>query len=194
MSTVSNTSHFNAIQQEVAEMLGFSLKDLESKTLRAERLRNAISNKKVIVLLDDVWDEFDLNVFGFPLTKSDVVEYCCKIMYTSRNKDLWLGKRTITKKEIGLDLLSCEETFNLFKRKVDLQYDDIDFHWKNEKARKIVEECGRLPLALGVVGGALIEKDKHVWENMFYQLRNQGRDQHKKKDKQGLGNKLSLFK
>ncbi|XP_047306226.1 disease resistance protein At4g27190-like [Impatiens glandulifera] len=177
MSTVSNSPNFNAIQQEVAEMLGFSLKDVESMTLRAEHLRNAFSNKKVVVLLDDVWEKFDLIAFGFPLTKSNVVGCCCKIIYTSRNKDLWSGQHTITKKEFGLELLSSEEAFNFFKSKVDV----IHFHWKNEIATEIVKECGRLPLALGVVGGALIEKDKHEWENMLFQLRNQGQDQHTKK-------------
>ncbi|XP_047331834.1 probable disease resistance protein At4g27220 [Impatiens glandulifera] len=182
ISTVSNSPNFNVIQQEVSEMLGTTLEGVHSEFVRAENLRNAFSNKRVVVLLDDVWDEFDLNAFGFPLTKSNV-GCCCKIIYTSRNKDLWSGQRTITKKEIELDLLSSEEAFNLFKRKVDLQHDDINFHWKNEKARKIVDECERLPLALGVVGGALIEKDKHEWEHMLNQLRYQGQDQHTYKDK-----------
>ncbi|XP_047331822.1 probable disease resistance protein At1g61310 [Impatiens glandulifera] len=178
-TTVSSSPNYNVMQQEVAEMLGSSLKDIDGEIARAHHLRNSFSNKKVVVLLDDVWKEFDLNAYGFPLTKSNVG--CCKIIYTSRNELLWSGERTFTKKEIGLELLSSEEAFNLFKIKVDLQYDDIDFHWKNEIATKIVKECGRLPLALGVVGGALIEKEKHEWENMLYQLRNQGQDQHTKK-------------
>ncbi|XP_047331824.1 disease resistance protein RPS2-like [Impatiens glandulifera] len=178
ISIVSSSPNFNVIQQEVAEMLGSSLKDLEGKTLRAERLRNTFNNKKVVVVLDDVWEEFDLNAFGFPITKSDAVGCCCKIIYTSRIQGLWSAERIITKQEFSLDVLSSEEAWNFFTIKVDLQVVDIDFHWKNKIAKEIVKECGRLPLALGVVGGALIGKDKHEWKNMLLQLRNQGLDQH----------------
>ncbi|XP_047331803.1 uncharacterized protein LOC124935413 [Impatiens glandulifera] len=38
-------------------MLGSSLKEIENGILRAEQLRKAFSNKKVVVLLDDVWKE-----------------------------------------------------------------------------------------------------------------------------------------
>ncbi|XP_047331833.1 probable disease resistance protein At1g61310 [Impatiens glandulifera] len=177
ISIVSSSPNFNSIQQEVAEMLGFSLKDVENKTLRAERLRKAFCNKKVVVLLDDVWKDFDLKAFGFPSNIFDV-GYNCKIIYTSRNKGLWSGERNITKKEISLKVLSREEAWNLFSRKVNLPDDDKDLHWKNRIAMQIVGECGRLPLALEVVGGALIEKDIHEWNNMFSQLRNHGQDPH----------------
>ncbi|XP_047306228.1 putative disease resistance protein At5g05400 [Impatiens glandulifera] len=178
ISIVSSSPNFNAIQQEVAEMLGTSLKDVDSVIVRAERLRNTFNNKKVVVLLDDVWEEFDLNAFGFPITKSDAVGCCCKIIYTSRIQSLWSAERIITKQEFSLDVLSSEEAWNFFTIKVDLQVVDIDFHWKIKIAKEIVKECGRLPLALGVVGGALIGKDKHEWKNMLLQLRNHGLDQH----------------
>ncbi|XP_047309836.1 probable disease resistance protein At1g61190 [Impatiens glandulifera] len=73
ISTVSNSPNFNTIQQEVAEMLGSSLKKIENEILRAEQLRKAFSIKKVVVLLDDVWKEFDLNAFGL-LLALEVVE------------------------------------------------------------------------------------------------------------------------
>ncbi|XP_047331807.1 disease resistance protein UNI-like [Impatiens glandulifera] len=171
ISTVSNSPNFNTIQQEVAEMLGSSLKEIENGILRAEQLRKAFSNKKVVVLLDDVWKEFDLNAFGFPLTKSNVDGSFCKIIYTSRNKDsLWSGERNITKQEFSLDILSDEESLTLFKRKVNLPNDDIE---KNEIARQIVKECAGLPLALEVVGGALVNKRTSVWNDMLYRLQSQ---------------------
>ncbi|XP_047331805.1 probable disease resistance protein At1g61300 [Impatiens glandulifera] len=170
ITTVSSSPNFNAIQQEVAEMLGFSLKDVDGEIVRAERLRNALSNKRVVVLLDDVWEEFDLNAKGFPLTKSDVVGCCCKIIYTSRTQGLWLGERNI-KQEFPLELLSPEEALNLFQKKVDLKIVDSDFYRKNEIAREIVDECKGLPLALNVAGGALIEKGTHQWLNMLNRLK-----------------------
>ncbi|XP_047330064.1 probable disease resistance protein At5g63020 [Impatiens glandulifera] len=173
MSTVSNSPNFNAIQQEVAHMLGSSLKDVDGEIARAHHLRNAFSNKKVVVLLDDVWKEFDLNAKGFPISKSDD-GCCCKIIYTSRNKDLWSGESNITKQEFSLDALSFEEALNLFSIKVGLHGDDdTDFPLKNKIARQIVDECKGLPLALEVTGGALVKKRKYAWEDMFFKLRNQ---------------------
>ncbi|XP_047309839.1 disease resistance protein RPS2-like [Impatiens glandulifera] len=105
ISTVSNSPNFNTIQQEVAEILGSSLKEIGNGILRAEQLRKAFSNKKVVVLLDDVWKEFDLNAFGFPLTKSNVDGCFCKIIYTSRNKDSLWSARQIVKECAGLPLV-----------------------------------------------------------------------------------------
>ncbi|XP_047330317.1 disease resistance protein UNI-like [Impatiens glandulifera] len=178
ITTVSSSPNFNNIQQEIVEMLGsFSLKGIDGKIARANYLRNAFRNKKVVVVLDDVWKKFDLNAFGFPLTNSDV-GCCCKIIYTSRIQGLWPGERSITKKEISIQLLSSQEALDLFKRKVNLPDNDVDFHWKNRIAMQIVEECGGLPLALEVVGSALTEKHKHEWNNMFSQLRNRGQESH----------------
>ncbi|XP_047329897.1 probable disease resistance protein At4g27220 [Impatiens glandulifera] len=173
ISSVSSSPNFNVIQQKVAEMIGeFSVKEMVNEFERAHCLRNALSNKKVVILLDDVWEEFDLNAFGFPLAKSDA-GCCCKIIYTSRNKDLWSGEQNITKQEISLEILSREEALNLFKRKVNMSDDDIEFHWKNEIGRKIVNECTGLPLALEVVGGALVNKSKYAWNDMLFKLQSQ---------------------
>ncbi|XP_047329867.1 disease resistance protein RPS2-like isoform X2 [Impatiens glandulifera] len=178
ITTVSSSPNFNNIQQEIVEMLGsFSLKGIDGKIARANYLRNAFRNKKVVVVLDDVWKKFDLNAFGFPLTNSDV-GCCCKIIYTSRIQGLWPGERSITKKEISIQLLSSQESLNLFKRKVNLPDNDVDFHWKNRIAMQIVEECGGLPLALEVLGSALTEKHIYEWNNLFSQLRNHGQDPH----------------
>ncbi|XP_047331516.1 probable disease resistance protein At1g12290 [Impatiens glandulifera] len=164
---ISNSPNFHDIQEEVAQMLGFSLKEVEGKTLRANRLQNFLSNKKAVILLDDVWKMFDLSDFGFPLTKSDV-GCCCKIIYTSRDKNLWSDE---PKQEIfSLEILLDEEALNLFTRKVNLSHDDNDFHQKNEIAREIVDKCKGLPLALNTAGGALIKKATHQWVNMLNRL------------------------
>ncbi|XP_047331841.1 disease resistance protein At4g27190-like [Impatiens glandulifera] len=176
ISKVSRNPKLETIQNEIAEALGFSLKDVENEMVRAVRLRNALVNKNVVVLLDDVWKEFDLNAKGFPLGLSvdDHEEgYYCKIVYTSRIQGLWASIRT--KREISLELLSDEEAHHLFRRKA-YALDDIDSHSLREMANQIVKECGRLPLALEVVGSALFQKSKHEWEDMLFRLRNHSQE------------------
>ncbi|XP_047332254.1 disease resistance protein RPS2-like [Impatiens glandulifera] len=164
---ISNTPNFHDIQEQVAKMLGSSLKDVEGNPLRAQHLQNAFTNKKVVVLLDDVWDKFDLNDFGFPFTKSDVGCFC-KIIYTSRDKNLWPD---LSHEIFSLEILLDEEALNLFRTKVKLYSDDKDFHKKNEIARKIVDKCNGLPLALNTAGCALINKATHQWDNMRNRLK-----------------------
>ncbi|XP_047315457.1 disease resistance protein RPS2-like isoform X2 [Impatiens glandulifera] len=163
---ISNSPNFHDIQEQVAQMLGFTLKDVVGNPLRAKRLQNAFSNKKVVVLLDDVWKMFDLNDFGFPFTKSDV-GCCCKIIYTSRYENLWSD---LSHEIFSLEILLHEEALNLFTTKVNLSSDDDDFHQKNKIAREIVDKCKGLPLALNTAGGALIKKATHQWVNMLNRL------------------------
>ncbi|XP_047331817.1 disease resistance protein RPS2-like [Impatiens glandulifera] len=166
--TVSNSPNFHDIQEEVAQMLGFSLKGVEGNPLRATRLQNAFSNKKVVVLLDDVWKRFDLNDFGFPFTKSDV-GCCCKIIYTSRDENLWSD---LFHEIFSIEILLREEALNLFTTKVNLSSDDDDFRQKDKIAREIVDKCKGLPLALNTAGGALINKATHQWVHMLNRLKN----------------------
>ncbi|XP_047331804.1 probable disease resistance protein At4g27220 [Impatiens glandulifera] len=165
--TVSNSPNFHDIQEQVAQMLGSSLKDVEGNPLRAQHLQNAFSNKKVVVLLDDVWEKFDLNDFGFPFTKSDVGCFC-KIIYTSRYENLWSD---LSHEIFSLEILLHEEALNLFTTKVKLSNDDKDFHQKDKIVREIVDKCKGLPLALNTAGGALINKATHQWDNMLNRLK-----------------------
>ncbi|KAG5555947.1 hypothetical protein RHGRI_006556 [Rhododendron griersonianum] len=177
MAIVGQNPDLTNVQACIADMLGLELGDKTSPIMRASLLRRRLlqDNKKVIVILDDIWaDQFDLHGMstdlhgiGFPLGGANKN---FKMLYTSRTRDLWHDLRT--KKEIHLDLLSEEEAWRLFREKAGDSTDSPDL---KPIAEQIVNECGRLPSALVLVGTALSKKSgrnyiKQIWEAMLDRL------------------------
>ncbi|XP_058198055.1 probable disease resistance protein At4g27220 isoform X3 [Rhododendron vialii] len=169
MAVVSKDPNLTNVQACVADMLGLKLVDRDSPMVRADLLRKRLlqDNKKVLVILDDIWEDFDLQAMGIPL---DCANKNFKLLYTSRTQDLWHDVRT--KKEITLQLLSEDEAWQLFREKAGDSADARDLH---PIAKQIVNECGGLPLALLLIGGVLSKKSgrhpiKEIWEGMLDRL------------------------
>ncbi|KAG5555948.1 hypothetical protein RHGRI_006557 [Rhododendron griersonianum] len=170
IAVVSQEPNLTNVQACIAEMLGLkNLRDTESPIVRADHLRRRLlqDNKKVLVILDDIWEEFDLQAMGIPLEGANKN---FKVLYTSRTRDLWHDLRT--KKEIPLEILSKDEAWQLFREKAGDSADAPDLR---PIAKQIVDECGCLPLALVLIGSALAKKSgrntiKEIWEGMLDRL------------------------
>ncbi|KAF7151278.1 hypothetical protein RHSIM_Rhsim02G0094400 [Rhododendron simsii] len=169
MAVVSKDPNLTNIQACIADMLDLKLIDRDSPMVRADLLRKRLlqDNKKVLVILDDIWEDFDLQAMGIPL---ECANKNFKLLYTSRTQDLWPDVQT--KKEIPLQLLSEDEAWQLFREKAGDSADARDLH---PIAKQIVNECGGLPLALVLIGGVLSTKSgrnpvKEIWEGMLDRL------------------------
>ncbi|KAL7197630.1 hypothetical protein ACSBR2_020214 [Camellia fascicularis] len=167
MAVVSQEPNVKQLQSCIAEMLGLKLHDSESQIARASLLRRRLTldNKKILVILDDIWKEFDedLEELGFPLQGGNKN---CKILFTSRIQNLWEGIQN--KRYIQLQVLVGDEPWHLFREKVG---DCADHHDLLPLAKEIVNECGGLPLALVTIGRALTNKhNQHHWKNALRQL------------------------
>ncbi|KAF7147200.1 hypothetical protein RHSIM_Rhsim03G0040200 [Rhododendron simsii] len=170
IAVVSQEPNLTNVQACIADTLGLkNIRDLESPIARADLLRKRLlqDNKKVLVILDDVWAEFDLKAMGIPLEGADKN---FKVLYTSRNRDLWHDLRS--KKEIPLKILSKDEAWQLFREKAGDSADAPDLQ---PIAKQIVDGCGCLPLALVLIGSALSKKSgrnyiKEIWKGMLDQL------------------------
>ncbi|KAG5555916.1 hypothetical protein RHGRI_006538 [Rhododendron griersonianum] len=170
IAVVSQEPNLTDVQACIAEMLGLkNLHDMKSPIVRADLLRRRLlqDNKKVLIILDDIWAEFDLKAMGIPLEGADKN---IKVLYTSRTRDLWHDLRT--KKEIPLEILSKDEAWQLFREKAG---DSVDAPDLQPIAKQIVDECGCLPLALVLIGSALSKKSgrnaiKEIWEGMLDRL------------------------
>ncbi|KAF7149707.1 hypothetical protein RHSIM_Rhsim02G0093800 [Rhododendron simsii] len=170
MAVVSKDPDLTNVQVCIADMLGLkNLSDTKSPIARADLLCNRLlqDNKKVLVILDDIWEDFDLQAMGIPL---ECANKNFKLLYTSRTQDLWHDVRT--KKEIPLQLLPEDEAWQLFREKAG---DSADARDLLPIAKQIVNECGGLPLALVLIGGALSTKSgrnpiKEIWEGMLDKL------------------------
>ncbi|XP_058071053.1 disease resistance protein SUMM2-like [Magnolia sinica] len=154
------------IQREIAEQLGLKLKE-ESQVVRAgkllERWKQELSNnKKILLIFDNLWERLELDDVGIPLEWNDSG---CKIAFTTRSEEVCGDMKSQAK--ILVNVLSKEDAWDLFKEKAGDAVESPELH---AVARKVVEECGCLPLAIVTVGMALYEKDKKVWDDALIQL------------------------
>ncbi|KAL8494403.1 hypothetical protein ACS0TY_025274 [Phlomoides rotata] len=162
MVVVSQLVDMSRIQKEMAELLGLELK-VEGVFARAHELRTRLMNstKSILIILDDLWENLNLEDLGIHDQKD------CTILLTSRNADVF-GAMNI-EKTFQMINLKDEEAWSLFKEKVGACADDPDLF---STAQKIVQECDGLPLALVVVGGALKdEANKAIWESALNDLK-----------------------
>lgn len=155
------------VQNSIANGFGLAnLKIHDDATTRAILLRERLSqqDKRILLILDDVWDEFVLEEQGIPLKNGN---RNFKFLYTSRSQGLWHD--VPTKKEVTLKLLSEEEAWQLFRGQVGDLVDAPKLF--KDIANEIVNACDRLPLALVIIGGILSRKrSEHIWKDMIYRL------------------------
>ncbi|KAG7940923.1 hypothetical protein I3843_16G010700 [Carya illinoinensis] len=166
IATVSQSPDLRKIQGELAEMLGLRL-DKESLHERANELYSRLTEaEKVLVILDDVWEQIshkDLEDIGVNYA---VKENKCKILFTSRNEQTCIQ---MTNNIFRVGFLSEEEAWNLFK---DMTNDCINTPNLIPIAQQVAKECAGLPLAIVVVGSALRNnRDEIEWEDVLQQLK-----------------------
>lgn len=143
-----------------------------SNTNLHPKLLHSLKNKKLLFLLDDVWDRIDLNDAGIPVPSEEID---CRIIFTTRFLDVCRIMDADTKLEI--QPISREEAWGLFHDQVGgiIYSTDIKLY-----AETIVAECGGLPLAIVVTGRAL-RKENNVleWKHALRELLIPGtRDEH----------------
>ncbi|KAI5660477.1 hypothetical protein M9H77_29270 [Catharanthus roseus] len=180
LAVVSQNLNVREIQNQLADRLGLSFLE-ETISVRAERLHARLmmnDSKKILVILDDVWNTIELEEIGIPVGED---RSGCKVLFTARI-ELSFDIRETQRKNIRVDFLSEEESWDFFKEIVGNSVENPDLL---DTARKVVEECGRLPLAIKTVGSALRDKDVRAWKDALTQL--QG---HKVTNIRGIDEKL----
>ncbi|XP_017643609.1 disease resistance protein SUMM2-like [Gossypium arboreum] len=149
-AVVSKDYDVGKIQDRIGENIGFpqSWKN-ESVDQKAIDIYRILSNKRFVVLLDDLWKKVDLNLVGIPepsQTKGS------KLIFTTRSLDICGYMEAKTK--IKVDCLEPEKAWELFQDKVGDEalnsHPDIP-----NLAKQVAERCGGLPLALITIGCAM---------------------------------------
>ncbi|XVF18483.1 hypothetical protein REPUB_Repub11eG0025500 [Reevesia pubescens] len=166
-AVVSQTVNIGKIQDTIADFidLTFEKKTVEGK---AEELWLRLKNeeKKVLIILDDMWDELKLKDIGIPID-----EYKgCKIILTTRQKPVCSSMRCQV--TVSLGVLDEEEAWTLFRMNASLDVNappDII-----EVAMEVAKECHGLPIALVPLARALINKDLNGWKFAHSKLQNAG--------------------
>ncbi|KAH1084292.1 hypothetical protein J1N35_024053 [Gossypium stocksii] len=163
MAVVTRTPDIKNIQDQIADTLGLTFKE-SSISGRASRLCQSLKKeKKILVVLDDIWAKLDLMEVGIPLGEEDQV---CTILLTSRDRNVLL-KDMDAKKSFSLGILTHEEAWDFFKK---IAGKDVESHDLPPIAIEVAKRCGGLPVAIRTLATSLKNEPPFAWEDALQQL------------------------
>ncbi|KAL6312524.1 hypothetical protein AAG906_021222 [Vitis piasezkii] len=140
---VSKTPNLGRVQNEIWEKVGFCDDKWKRKSHheKAKDILRALSKKRFVMLLDDMWEQMDL------------LE--SKLIFTTRSQDLCgqMGAH----KSIQVKSLTWKDSWDLFQKYVgtDALNSDPEI---SELAEMVAKECCGLPLAIITIGRAMASK------------------------------------
>ncbi len=142
--------------REVAKALGDDLKLYENRLACEHQYRTIIANKAALIVVDDVWTKDDIEPLLAESPRS-------RFLFTSR--DASIG-RFVGAYEHRADLLDLARSRDLLAAWANLPVAQLP-----AEADEVIRECGRLPLALSVVGAMLRDADSRFWKDTLDLLR-----------------------
>ncbi|KAF3433275.1 hypothetical protein FNV43_RR24377 [Rhamnella rubrinervis] len=132
---------------------------------RAGELRHRIKNiRKILIILDDVWQRLDLDNVGIPYRNEHPR---CTILLTSRSEEVACTQMR-SQRTFIVQILAEDEAWNLFGEVTGTSIDTPDVR---PIAKQVAKEYGGLPVALVTVGRALENRSKEEWKDALHQLR-----------------------
>ncbi|KAI3941737.1 hypothetical protein MKW92_021594 [Papaver armeniacum] len=163
---VSKDLNLRSIQNQIGEKLGVSWTEETKVDKRARDIFKLLQNKKVLLLLDDIWEGIDLETIG--VSKSAIQTTGSKVIFTTRYKQV-CGFMDADKK-IKIKCLDEDQAWSLFQQKV--RQEALSCHPNvPEVAKSVAKECCGLPLALIVIGRTMSSKtDLQQWQHALHTL------------------------
>ncbi|EOY10238.1 NB-ARC domain-containing disease resistance protein, putative [Theobroma cacao] len=163
MADVTQTLDIQKMQDQIAESLGLKLEE-KSVAIRASRLHERLKEeKKILVVLDDIWARLDLKEVGIPIADE---HEGCNILLTSRDLNVLLNGMD-AQKTFLIDVLKEEEAWDLFKKMAGNSAESPELR---SIATKVAEKCAGLPIAISTVARALRNKALFEWKDALRQL------------------------
>ncbi|KAK8300809.1 hypothetical protein V6Z12_D05G418400 [Gossypium hirsutum] len=157
MFTMSQNPNIRTIQDKVAEMFGLKFHTNTEEGRAEELFRSMKGVNKILVIVDDLWEEFKLEDIGIPFGDD---HKGCKILLTTRQQQVCSKMKC--QKEIQLGILSKDEAWVLFRDKAGLEDDCSTL---NDVAKEVAAQCKGLPLAIVVVAKALKDESLNEWRD-----------------------------
>nr|XP_034902826.1 probable disease resistance protein At4g27220 [Populus alba] len=161
---VSQDFSITRLQNLIAKCLHLDLANEDDDVHRAAKLSEELKTKqKWILILDDLWNNFELDEVGIPVLLKG-----CKLIMTTRSETVC--NRMACHHKIKVKLLSEGEAWTLFMGKLGR---DIALLPEVEGiAKDIAGECAGLPLGIIAVAGSLRGvDDPYEWRNTLNKLR-----------------------
>jgi len=142
--------------REVRRALGEASAPGETELECINRYRNTLREKAALVVIDDVWASHDLEPFRAEAPLS-------RILFTTRDASI---AAAVGAEEFVADLLTEEQSRDVLARWAGMEPDAMP-----EEAGDLVRECGRLPLAVAMIGAMLRGKARSYWKQVHKLLR-----------------------
>ncbi|KAK8368522.1 hypothetical protein V6Z12_A01G046900 [Gossypium hirsutum] len=145
---VSQTSIIENIQHKIADFLNLKFEKTTKEGKAEELWLRLKKEEKVLIILDDMWNEVQLNEIGLPLNENG---NGCKIILTTRRMT---GCESMECQVIvPVDVLDNDEAWTLFRMKAYL--DERVSRDIIETAKEVAKECKGLPVAIVTLAKAL---------------------------------------
>ncbi|KAF7842570.1 putative disease resistance protein [Senna tora] len=167
-TVVSNPPNVEKIRSDIAKRLVSQPEDAKNLE-NAESLWFRLSNgeEKILIILDDVWQELNLRAIGIPLGFHQKGH--CNVLLTTRY--MTVCKKMECQNTISLEVLSEEDALDLFLLHAGVSVDSSSTDMRNI-ASSIVKECGKLPVAIVPVAKTLKYESLKDWEAALIRLQN----------------------
>ncbi|KAM4082158.1 hypothetical protein ACJW30_11G149500 [Castanea mollissima] len=162
---VSENYDYFRIAKTIFEEVTSSACDIQTMNLLQNKIREKFMEKKVFLVLDDVWNEnYGDWVELLKVFRCGAQEI--KIIVTTRSEKVALKVGNIS--AYILNELSIQECWPLFEKHAFKNGSSSEFPILEEIGRKIVQKCKGLPLAAKALGGLLrFEEDPRKWTEVF---------------------------
>ncbi|KAM4103154.1 hypothetical protein ACJW30_06G057500 [Castanea mollissima] len=158
--TMSKSCDVIQLQNDIAHKLNLDLKDNNKRERAAKIMKEFKGMKRGMLILDDLWEEFDLKEVGIPETG-------CKIVLTTRDLNVCRRMRC---KPIQMDLLLEDEARELFFYKMEDEV--INNPCFKAIAEEVLQICARLPLAIVTMANSFqCLTDDFEWRDALERLK-----------------------
>ncbi|XP_039141772.1 putative disease resistance protein RGA3 [Dioscorea cayenensis subsp. rotundata] len=128
-------------------------------------LSNVLHLKSLFLVLDDVWNaDVWIDLIKNPI---QIATTKCRVLVTTRDRNIAMRMGAIHTHNVNK--LSLDFGWELLCKKVFTDNDVSDMQRMKDIGLQIVEKCDGLPVAIKVIAGVLITKDrnKREWENVL---------------------------
>ena len=134
--------------REAAKALGDNLEHYENETAARNRFRSILHNQAALIVLDDVWDASAVEPFLADSPRS-------RLLITTRDASIAAGAGAT---EHIADLLGEADA-----RSVLAKWSGVAVEKQPPEAAALIQESGRLPLAVAMIGAMLRGKPEKYW-------------------------------
>ncbi|XP_056173027.1 probable disease resistance protein At4g27220 [Syzygium oleosum] len=162
--TVSQDFNTQKLQDNIWDALSLGILREKDVRKRAAMLSNYLTKRgKFIIILDDVWERFDLEEVGIPVRADGF-----KLVLTTRSFDVCCQMHC--QEKIKIEPLSQKEAESLFLEELG---SEVTLNLENEGiVKSIVKECPGLPLAVITMAASMRGvTDVFEWKDYLVKLK-----------------------